>query len=282
MTEILIAEHAGACYGVERALRMVREAADGSRGGVQTLGPLIHNPQVVAELERQGVTVADSPEGAVAGTVVIRSHGVVPDVASRARELGKEVVDATCPYVKKVHAAAERLERDGFQVLVVGEAGHPEVEGILGHAPSAVAVAGAGDLDGAPLSRKVGVVVQTTQSRATLTEVVSAIVSRGEADEVRVVDTICEATSERQRAASELAARADVMVVIGGRNSANTTRLAEICSASCAATHHVESAGELSGDWFRGARLVGVTAGASTPASQIGAVRARISELCHG
>lgn len=282
MATIICAEHAGACYGVERALRMVREAAQSHEGSVQTLGPLIHNPQVVEELEHNhGVTVAQDADHVSGDTVVIRSHGVVPEVIQHLHALDKDVVDATCPYVKKVHAAAERLVREGYQVLVVGEAGHPEVEGILGHAPSAVAVVNPDDLEHLSLSRKVGVVVQTTQSRTTLASLVSAILLKGSVDELKVVDTICEATAERQRAAAALAQKADVMIVIGGRNSANTTRLAEICATYCNNTHHVETADELAADWFENAEIIGITAGASTPASQIASIQTQIEQLCH-
>lgn len=278
MTEIRVAREAGACYGVERALGMVREAASQAKGPVHTLGPLIHNPQVVADLERSEVTVVEDVDQEPGSTLVIRSHGVVPQVIADAREHGLDVVDATCPYVKKVHAAAARLQRTGYQVLVVGEAGHPEVEGILGHAPGALAVSSVADLDGIELERKVGVVAQTTQSLPRLDEVVCALLARVE--EVCVVNTICQATSERQAAAADLAAQADVMIVIGGRNSANTGRLAGICSERCVGTHHIESLEELEGTWFEGAELVGVTAGASTPTSQIDEVVAAIRELC--
>jgi len=162
-------------------------------------------------------------------------------------------------------------------VLVVGEAGHPEVEAILGHAPGAVAVANVAALDGVTLSKRVGVVVQTTQAKATLDAVASELMAR--VPEVCVVNTICEATSERQQAARELAGRSDVMVVIGGRNSANTSRLAEICSAACPRTHHIEVPAELEAAWFAGAHEVGVTAGASTPTAQIDEVVSRIREL---
>ena len=277
MPTITVADHAGACYGVQRALDLVHDVAEHAQGPVHTLGPLIHNPKVVAELESAGVTVAgDVPEQA-GSTLVLRTHGVVPEVERVARERGLDVIDATCPYVKRVHHAVERLRRDGYQVLVVGEAGHPEVEAILGHAPGALAVASVASLEGVSLSRRVGVVVQTTQAKATLDAVVSALTAR--ASEVCVVNTICEATSERQQAAAELAGRSDVMVVIGGRNSANTTRLAEICSASCPRTHHIETPDELEAAWFDGAERIGVTAGASTPTSQIDDVVGAIRHL---
>ena len=277
MPEIRVASEAGACYGVERALQMVEAAASESSVAVRTLGPLIHNPRVVAELAEKGVTVVDSPEQAAGDALLLRTHGVTPDEEGRARRLCARVLDATCPFVKKVHLAAERLSADGYQVVVVGEAGHPEVEATLPHAPGAVVVGSADEARALPHVRKIGVVVQTTARRALLAEVVSELL--GIAEEVRVVNTICEATSGHQAAADELAAKADVMVVIGGRNSANTTRLAEISAARCPRTHHIEGADELEAAWFEGAALIGITAGASTPASQIEAVRERIGEL---
>ena len=275
--QIRIAEEAGACYGVERALEMVESAAEENAGAVHTLGPLIHNPRVIAELAEKGVDAVGSPEEAAGDTLLLRTHGTVPEEEARARDLCARVLDATCPFVKKVHQAAERLSREGYQVVVVGEAGHPEVEATLPHAPGAVVVGSAEEAAALPHVRKVGVVVQTTARRALLAEVVSELL--GVAEEVRVINTICEATAGHQAAADALAREADVMVVIGGRISANTTRLAEISAARCPRTHHVEGADELRAEWFEGASVIGITAGASTPASQIEAVRERIAEL---
>ena len=277
MAEVIVAQKAGACFGVERALGIVHKAID-EGGVVRTLGPLIHNPQVVGELEAQGVRAVAEPEDAQSGSVLImRAHGVAPEVERRARAAGLTTVDATCPFVKKVHRAVERLESDGFQVVVVGESGHPEVEGTCGHAKAAVVVGSAAEVTSLELSRRGGVVAQTTLERSVLREVVAELVGRCE--ELRVQDTICEATSERQAAAAELAARSDVMVVVGGRSSANTRHLADVCRARCAATHHVETAQELEAAWFARACVVGITAGASTPADQIEDVRTRVKEL---
>ena len=277
MSEVRIAREAGACYGVERALQMVESAADEKSGAVHTLGPLIHNPRVVAELAEKGVDAVDAPEQAAGDTLLLRTHGTAPAEEARARELCARVLDATCPFVKKVHLAAERLSGEGYQVVVVGEAGHPEVEATLPHAPGAVVVGSAEEAATLPRTRKVGVVVQTTARRALLADVVEALLGR--AEEVRVINTICEATAGHQAAAEELAREADVMIVIGGRISANTTRLAEISAAHCPLTHHVEGADELCPEWFEGAGVIGITAGASTPASQIEAVRAEIERL---
>lgn len=271
---IEIASEAGACYGVERALRMVEDAAKTSTVPVHTLGPLIHNPRVVDDLAAKGVTVVASPEESSGDTLLLRTHGVTPEEERRARELCHDVLDATCPFVKKVHLAASRLYREGYQVVVVGEAGHPEVEATLPHAPGAVVVGDASEVAKLPVCKKIGVVVQTTQSRSNLEHVVSALLGR--AEEVRVVNTICDATSGHQGACAELAARADVMIVIGGRISANTNRLAEIAAELCPRTYHIEGADELDPSWLVGAGLIGITAGASTPASQIDAVRRAI------
>ena len=271
---IEIAAHAGTCYGVQRALDMALAAAPQAEECTQvhTLGPLIHNPIVVRELAEAGVGLADTLDDAASGTVIIRAHGVVPQVIDAARKRGLNVVDATCPYVKKVHVAAERLVREGYRVVVVGEPGHPEVEGILGHAGNDAQVVSCA------LKVKVGLVVQTTQTAQNLAEVVAAITPR--VQELRVINTICAATSERQQAAATLANRCDCMVVVGGKNSGNTRRLAQICTDACEHTHHIEEASELQASWFTDAHHIGITAGASTPQEHIERAVERIKELC--
>ena len=264
---VQVARYAGVCYGVERALKLAEEAA-GSGRTVRTLGPLIHNPQAVAALREQGVEVAGCLEDADDGTLVIRSHGVDPAIIEAATEKGLDVVDATCPFVSAAHNCAADLAAEGYSVVIVGEAEHPEVEGIMAHASGeALIVQSAEDLPQRLPSRKVGVVVQTTQSLSRLNEVVSALLPR--VSEMRVCNTICSATAKRQRAAEELAREVDVMVIVGGHNSGNTNRLAEICRAVNPEVHHVETAEELDPRWFVGADVVGVTAGASTPHEQM-------------
>ena len=254
--KVMVADKAGACYGVERALELARRAAEKATSPVHTLGALIHNPAVVAELAREGVSAVDRPEDAEPGSVlVMRAHGVTPDIERRAADGGLVIVDATCPFVKKVHRAVELLSNEGDQVVVVGGS--------------------SAELESLEFGRRVGVVAQTTLERSVLRDVVSALVGR--CGELRVIDTICEATRERQQAAAELAAASDVMIVVGGRSSANTRHLADVCARHCAVTHHVESAEELDSAWFEGARTVGITAGASTPAEQIEAVRSALA-----
>jgi 4-hydroxy-3-methylbut-2-en-1-yl diphosphate reductase len=271
--KVLVARHAGVCYGVERALKLAEEAA-GSGRPVHTLGPLIHNPQAVQALRERGVEVAGCLEDADGGTLVIRSHGVDPSIIAAAREKGLDVVDATCPFVTAAHKCAAELIRDGYSVVIVGEAEHPEVEGIMAHAGgNALVVQSASDLPKRLPSRRIGIVVQTTQTMSRLTEVVDALLPR--ASELRVCNTICSATGKRQQSAEELARSVDVMVVVGGHNSGNTTRLTEICRAVNPRVHQVETAEELQTVWFDGAATVGVTAGASTPDEQTaGVIRA--------
>ena len=277
--EVVRAKYAGACYGVQRALDMtLKAAAEG--GSVCTLGPLIHNPRVVAELDAQGIGVAESIDGIDAEKVVIRSHGVVPQVLEAIDERGFSIVDATCPHVMRAQRAAAKLASEGYHVIVVGEEGHPEVEGISAHARVAggtcTVVGGAADIP-ADLTGRVGVVVQTTQSQEKLDEVLEAL---DQYDlEVEVKNTICFATTQRQASAIDLAQRMDAMVVIGGRNSSNTTRLFEICSQYCDRSYHIEGPEEIDPQWFAGCRSVGVSAGASTPDDQIDRVVSFLSEL---
>ena len=297
--EVIRAKRAGACYGVQRALDMADEViADGGRA--YTLGPLIHNPQVVADLAARGAEDVDSVEdicweGAAAGdasaegsasaagdvpAVVIRSHGVTPQVLAAVEDRGFSVVDATCPHVSRAQHAAAELAAEGCRVIVVGEAGHPEVEGLTAWAEEA---GGKVDVVAAPeeipegLYDPVGVVAQTTQRRENLEAVVAALREAGLAPIVK--NTICSATRQRQEAAADLASAVDAMVVIGGRNSSNTTRLAEVCALTCPRTFHIESADELDPAAFAGCRRVGVTAGASTPENQIAAVEAFLRTL---
>ena len=298
--EVIRAKRAGACYGVQRALDMADEViADGGRA--YTLGPLIHNPQVVADLAARGAEAVGSVEdirwegAAAAGrvmrkesasaagdvpAVVIRSHGVTPQVLAAVEDRGFSVVDATCPHVSRAQHAAAELAAEGCRVIVVGEAGHPEVEGLTAWAEEA---GGKVDVVAAPeeipegLYDPVGVVAQTTQRRENLEAVVAALREAGL--EPIVKNTICSATRQRQEAAADLASAVDAMVVIGGRNSSNTTRLAEVCALTCPRTFHIESTDELDPEAFADCRRVGVTAGASTPENQIAAVEAFLRAL---
>ena len=273
---VLIADHAGFCFGVKRALDTVVRAADG--GPLETLGPLIHNPQVVQRLAESHVRTVRTLDDAASGRIVLPSHGVPEEVREAARDRGLEIVDATCPFVTKVQQKARWLADHGYKVVVVGDAAHSEVKGILSAAgPNAVAVASADEVAGMEWPDKVGVVAQTTQLAERFAEVVDAIARN--VQEVRAFNTICYATRDRQNAALALAGQVDAMIVVGGRNSANTARLREICEERGVPTYHVETADEIVPEWLEGRSSVGITAGASTPDWIIEEVRAKIEGL---
>ncbi len=277
--KVIRAKHAGACYGVQRALDMALESAK-RQGPVYTLGPLIHNPGVVEDLAQRGVHVVEDVSAVDEGVIIIRSHGVTPDVRAMLDASGLEVVDATCPHVSRAQKAAAQLARGGCRVVVVGEQGHPEVEGLMACARregAEVDVVSSPDDVPSDLFSPIGVVVQTTQRRENLDAVLGQIEENGISPQVK--NTICTATTHRQDAAKQLAGKVDAMVVIGGRNSSNTTRLAEICSQECTCSYHVESVDELDSAWFESCDTVGVTAGASTPDSQIDAVVGYLESL---
>lgn len=275
--KIEIAQNAGACYGVMRALEMAYDAAS-QEGPKHTLGPLIHNPRVVDELAENGVDVAQSLDEARAGTLVLRSHGTAPQIVQEAQERGFNVIDATCPYVAKVQRRARELGEEGYGVVIIGESGHAEVEGIRAWGGQAVvAVADKPEMLPDSLPATVGVVIQTTQSQEHVDAVLEHL--RKRVSDLRVEQTVCHATQERQRACAELAARVDAMIVVGGRNSGNTTRLFEIAQSICANSHHIEAAEEIDAEWLEGVSHVGITAGASTPAEHIEKVRDRLVEL---
>lgn len=279
--EIIVADNAGFCFGVKRALDLVARAADDRPRAVYTLGALIHNPQEIARLEARGIHQADSLDEVKAGAIVLSAHGVDPDVEQAARGRGLEVIDATCPFVKRAHDHILALSREGYAIVILGDRGHREVEGLAARAGGkAEIVSSVEEAERLPFRRRCGLVVQTTQRPEALRAVAGVLAER--CRELRVFNTICEATVKRQQSARELAERVDVMIVVGGRNSANTQRLAEICAATGTPTHHVETAAEVSADWVWGARRVGVTAGASTPAWIVDEVVARLRQLERG
>lgn len=276
--EVILAKHAGFCFGVKRATQLAFEAADRD-GDIYTLGPIIHSPQVVQRLEEMGVKpVDDVSEVESGGTIIIRSHGVAAQELEAAVGANLEVVDATCPFVKKAQEHVATLSREGYDIVVVGDAVHPEVQGIVSYAAGRVYVVSSGkDVERLPRMAKIGVVAQTTQSFEHLHEVVAACLSRG--GETRVYNTICDATAVRQEEAKALAGQVDCMIVIGGFNSANTKRLTQICKELLPRTHHIETACQIDPAWFAGVARVGITAGASTPKWLIDEVTNRISVL---
>ena len=272
MKRILIARSAGFCFGVKRAISIADETAGKAAGkdagtkGVplHSLGPLIHNPQAVEELEKKGVHVVQSVDDIPCGKVIVRSHGIARRDAEALAGKNVEIIDATCPFVKKAQEYARSLSREGYAVTVVGDANHPEVKSIISYIEVGVPIlTSLSELREAAGIRKAGIIAQTTQSFEHLMEFVSVALKR--IPEVRVYNTICHATVLRQKESTAVARKADVMIVLGGYNSANTRRLAEICKEFNRRVHHIETASELSPEVLSEVSCVGVTAGASTP-----------------
>ncbi|HIE05033.1 MAG TPA: 4-hydroxy-3-methylbut-2-enyl diphosphate reductase [Candidatus Latescibacteria bacterium] len=273
--EVELVRTSGFCFGVRRAVRMVDEALKGADGPVYTLGPLIHNPQMVTKMEEMGVRVIGPEDDLPPGVVVLRSHGVPPQIEEKVKAKGHKVLDATCPFVRNAQMYARSLREEGYEVVIVGKRGHEEVEGILGYAGGKAYVVWRPE-ELASLGRpdRVGVVAQTTTPFEIFSSVVSELLKR--IKHVKVYNTICDSTSKRQEETAALAERADVMIIVGGRNSANTTRLAELCRGLGKPTYHIETADELRPEWVEGASLVGVSAGASTPDWLIGEVMEKL------
>ena len=266
--EVILAEHAGFCFGVRRAVDKVYELAATGRP-IYTYGPIIHNEEVVKDLERKGVKVIDSEEQLRKiheGTVVIRSHGVARRICEKIEEMGLECVDATCPFVKRIHTIVERESSTGKGIVIIGNAGHPEVEGIMGWSRTPATVIEspeeAQNFVFDP-SKEICVVSQTTFNYNKFQDVVEILMKKGYNG--TVVNTICNATEVRQSEAREIAAQVDVMIVIGGNHSSNTRKLYEICLQECANTYFIQTLDDLHPDLPKSVRLVGITAGASTP-----------------
>ncbi len=275
-----IAPHAGFCFGVKMAIKKGEELVRAGHVPLATLGPLIHNPQEVKRLEGMGIYARDSFEEIQERTVMIRTHGVAPSIYEEARSRGLELYDCTCPFVSKVQKLAHEHSQNGYLVLILGNRHHPEVEGILGWAgENGVAFQQIDELNMLSLSgRKVCLVSQTTENLERFEQAVNALEQYG-IEDLKVFNTICSATRERQNAALELAGTVDFMLVIGGSNSANTQKLANICRQNGCRTEHIESAEEIDPHWFDGVENVGITAGASTPDWIIREVTLKMEEM---
>lgn len=277
---ILKADETGFCFGVKRALRSL-EAAARRHGGAETVGPVVHNQQVVDQFTRLGVRVVAHPDEVQGGVAVISSHGLPPQAVEKLQARGLTIVDTTCPNVRRAQQAARRLAEDGFWLVVFGDPAHPEVKGILGWAGGR----GVATLESRAMSRlrrfprKVGILSQTTRNEAEFTRFVNDLAGMllPRVQEMSILNTLCGVTRKRQAAALDLARKADLMIVVGGRNSANTRILAEICSSTGTRTHHIETAGEIRDEWLAGGRSVGVTSGTSIPDNVIDEVMIKLN-----
>lgn len=264
--KVELASPSGFCFGVKRAIRLAFQAALNEKSRpIYSLGPLIHNPQTVEELKHKGVKVIESLKGIRKGTLIIRSHGVHPSLLTEAKGAGLRIVDATCPLVKRVQDLAKILDKEGCSmIIIIGERDHHEVKALLGFAgDKALVIQSLEEAKQVKKAKKLGLLSQTTQSVNRFKEMVGELSSK--AEEMRLFNTICEATRQRQEATLDLSQRVDLMLVLGGYESANTRRLAQISQETGTETHHLETAEEISLSWLEGKERVGITAGASTP-----------------
>jgi 4-hydroxy-3-methylbut-2-enyl diphosphate reductase len=275
--KILRAAHLGMCFGVRDAITLALEHADA--GPLTILGDLVHNPTVLGALEAKGIAVAHDLTHVTTATLMVTAHGTSDRTLARTRGMGLTVVEATCPLVHVAHRAVAALARSGYHVVVVGQRDHVEVRGLTGDLDRFDVVLNDHDVLALEEHPRFGVAAQTTQAVEKVRHVVELIEGRFPQSEVRYLDTVCKPTKERQAAAVEMARRADVVVVVGGRSSNNTRELVKTCSRHCGRVHHVETDADVRPEWFHAARLVGLTAGTSTPDEVIDQVEARI-RLC--
>ena len=275
--QILRAAHLGMCFGVRDAIALAVEHADA--GPLTILGDLVHNPSVLAALEAKGVALARDVADVRTPTVMVTAHGTSERTLARTRALGLTVVEATCPLVHVAHRAVRALARDGYHVVIVGQRDHVEVRGLTDDLDRFDVVLSDADVLSLEDHPRFGVAAQTTQPQARVRHLVDLIRHRFPNAEVRLIDTVCKPTKDRQSAAVSLAQAADVVVVVGGRSSNNTRELVRTCAAHCARVHHVQTEADVLPEWFLDARVVGLTAGTSTPDDVIDGVEARIREV---
>ena len=277
--QVTVAKSAGFCFGVQRAVDTVYEQVEKGVRPIYTYGPIIHNEVVVQDLEEKGVQVLENQEDLYQlneGTVIIRSHGVGKEIYDQISAKGLNCVDATCPFVKKIHRTVEKESAAGRQIIIIGNDNHPEVEGIKGwcrHPALVIESAEQAEALNLPEGTKVCVVSQTTFNYKKFKDLVE-ILDKKRYDRI-VVNTICNATEERQTEARQIAGKVDAMIVIGGSHSSNTQKLFEICRKECENTYYIQTVHDLDLEVLRSTGLVGITAGASTPKKIIEEVQKR-------
>ncbi|MCL5073406.1 MAG: 4-hydroxy-3-methylbut-2-enyl diphosphate reductase [Actinobacteria bacterium] len=271
--EIEIAKNSGYCFGVKRALDIVERTLDkyiNKKAKIYCLGQIIHNEGVVEELSKKGIKFVDEEGDIESGSIfIVRTHGMSPDIISRLKSRSVKIVDATCPFVKNAHVKARSLSKRGYFLIIIGNKKHPEVIGIKNHAEGSeyAVIENLSDLDPLSKKEKIAVVVQTTQTIENVQTIVSELIKKGK--EIIVENTICNTTGNRQYAVKNLARKVDIMIIVGGKNSANTTHLAEISKKINKNTYHIENCKELKTAWLKGIKKVGISGGASTPRQDI-------------
>jgi len=277
--EIIKVKNAGFCFGVKRAIDLAFESVKKEKNHIYTLGPLIHNPQVCEELRKQGIIEAKTLNEVKSGVVVLRSHGVPPKLYQEIANAGLKIVDAVCPSVKKVQLLARELKEEGYEVIVVGDKNHPEVMSIIGTVEGeTIVVNGPEEAKKVKNSYpKVGIISQTTQPFDNFKKVVEILLSK--AKELKIHNTICKAVENIQRDSLNVAKQVDLMLVIGGKNSANTTRIFQLCKAYTRHIYHIETADEIELSWLKGVKKIGITGGTSTPHWIIDQVVEKLNKL---
>lgn len=263
--EVMLSRNSGFCFGVQRAVDIALNTA----GKTTILGELVHNKDVTRMLEAKGIAAARSIDEISQGNVIIRSHGETDATLAALEDRGLRIIDATCPNVRRVQELAKELERKGFTVIIIGDSDHAEVKGITGNLKAARAIGSAKELGMIKTDEMTAILFQTTQQYEIYPEILENLRKVG--SKALIINTLCPVTSDRQKEAGLLAGKADVMIVVGGKNSSNTKRLSDICSALCE-THQVENKKELKKEWFQGKKKAGVIGGASTPDTAINEV----------
>ena len=276
MVKITIAKSAGFCFGVKRAIDLAQDIASKNKE-VYTFGPLIHNPQEVERLEKENIKVIEDFSKIKEGVLVLRTHGIPLDIYENlSKKENIKIVDAACPFVKKAQDIIKELSKDSEQIVIVGEKKHPEVVALVSYGKGkCIVIEDKKDVKNVKKTYIIYIVIQTTQITKKFEEIVNEI---SKISQVKVFNIICRATFDRQSAAEKLAKEVDVMIVIGGKNSGNTTRLYQICS-NITKTYHIENVDEIEPAWFEKVETVGITAGASTPDWIIESIKGRIKEI---
>lgn len=266
--DIIIAKNSGLCYGVRRALKIARETRQKKTGKVSTLGDLIHNPQVITDLKAQGIQSVTNLNQLDEGWVIIRSHGVSPETYRLLEKKNIQIVDATCPIVKKIQRLVEMLAQKKEEIIIVGNREHPEIKGLIGFSQGkGIIIENEAQLKRLPRKKRRAVLAQSTQDLYFFEKIVASLIEKTE--ELRVFNTICHSTQTRQKSTSELASSVDTLFIVGGKNSSNTNKLYQISKRILPNTHFIESASQVTSEMLKGSKKIGLSGGASTPPEAI-------------
>ena len=279
--EVKIAEVIGFCFGVERAIEIALKAIKEGEE-VYTIGPLIHNIEVIKELEKKGIRIANSIEEIKGEKIIIRAHGVPPTFYEEAKKLEKKIYDGTCPYVKLVQNLAKKLFKEGYEVIIIGKKEHPEIKGVMGYIENkGIVISSPNEVKNLNIKNKrIGIVVQTTFREDIFKKIVNKILSKS--FEIKIFNTRCPDTRLRQEKTLELAKESDLMIIVGGKDSSNTMRLFEISKKYSKFAYHIEKPEEIKREWFKGVKKVGIAGGSSTPKEIVLKVKEIIENIDKG